>query len=151
MGTSTQDLGTESLAASPFHIDSSPPSRSFGSYGRHEGTDRGEQRLRKVIPVEPAPPPVFSGLVGDALVTSRCSQGCRKAIADQRVDACHISRGQATGEADDRPELVKGRLAALASIEMVVDASALVLADLAVEVGGHHVNDLGAAQIDPIS
>jgi hypothetical protein len=26
------DLGTESLAASPSHIDSSPPSRSFGSY-----------------------------------------------------------------------------------------------------------------------
>jgi hypothetical protein len=149
MGTNTQDLGTESLAASPSHIDSSPPSR-FGSYPAatkeptvgNSGCGRSfqsNQRHRRV----------FSGLVGDALVTSRCSQGCRKAIADQRVDACHISRGQATGEADDRPELVKSRLAALASIEMVVDASALVLADLAVEVGGHHVNDLGAAQIVP--
>ena len=83
-------------------------------------------------------------------MASRCSQGCRKAIADQRVDACHISRGQATSEVDDRPELVKGRLAALASIEMVVDASALVLADFAIEVGGHHVNDLDAPQIVPM-
>lgn len=88
MGTSTQDLGTESLAGSPSHIDSSPPSRSFGSYPAatreptvgNSGCGRSfqsNQRHRRV----------FSGLVGAALVTSSCSQGCRKAIADQRVDA----------------------------------------------------------------
>jgi hypothetical protein len=67
MGTNTQDLGTESLAASPSHIDSSPPSR-FGSYPAatreptvgNSGCGRSfqsNQRHRRV----------FSGLVGDAL------------------------------------------------------------------------------------
>lgn len=81
------------------------------------------------------------------LTPSRYSQGCREAVANQRVDVCDVRRGEPTSKADDGLELGKCRLAALASFEMLIDASALALVDLAVEVCGHQANELDAPEV----
>jgi hypothetical protein len=71
------------------------------------------------------------------LPPSGYSQGCREAVAYERIDVRHVRWGQATCELDDRSELVKGGLAALAALEMLIDSSALLLVHVAVEVRGH--------------
>jgi hypothetical protein len=81
------------------------------------------------------------------LAPSRCPQGCREAVADQRGDVGDVGRGQPTGEADDGLELVERRPAARAPFEMLVDTSALLLVHLAVEVGGHQADELDASEV----
>jgi hypothetical protein len=81
------------------------------------------------------------------LTPSRYLQGCREAVANQRVDVCDVRRGQPTSKADDRLELVERRPAALASFEMLIDTPALALVHLAVEVCGHQANELDAPEV----
>jgi hypothetical protein len=85
--------------------------------------------------------------IGWRLAPSRCSQGCHEAVANQRIDVCDVRPGEPTGKADDGLELAKRRPAALASFEMLIDASALALVHLAVEVGGHQANELDALEV----
>jgi hypothetical protein len=81
------------------------------------------------------------------LTPSRYLQGCREAVANQRVDVGDVRRGEPTSKADDGLELGKRRLAALASFQMLIDTPALALVHLAVEVCGHQANELDAPEV----
>src|ERR687891_256754 len=78
---------------------------------------------------------------------SRYAQRRQEPIADERIDARHIRRGEATGHPDDGLDLFERRAASGAPFEMVLDAKPLLIADVPLEKVTDQFDELDAAHL----